>query len=158
MAVADFYSPTMTKLTGNTSGAIESLPNAIANGGKQRTYGDTITLASQASGKKIAVARIPVQSSIVGFTIITDTSLSTATLSIGDMNSATQYAAAATFTATDTPTRTGKAVAHMTPITSGYDATTGLASTSFTDIVLTVGVAALPASGNLVVLIDVLTD
>lgn len=155
---ATAFFPVMTLLTGNISGNVESLPAVNVNGGRERVVGGTLTLASQASGTTIGVARLPMGAVITGLTLITSVSLGTATVSLGDVNSAALYAAAATYTSTNTPTRIGNAVSHMAPITSGWDSYTGLASMSYEDVTITTGVAALPASGSLTIVIEYMID
>ncbi len=158
MATAGFFGPVMTKLTGNTSGNVESLPLVTNNGGRQRVAGDQIVCAAQAAGSIISVARIPVGSMILGVRITTSVTLATATLSVGDVNNGAAYAAAATYTAVNATASVGNATALMTPIASGYDSATGLVSNSYEDIVLTVGTAALPASGVIAVAVEYALD
>lgn len=167
MAVADYFPDQMGNLTGNLGGALQVLPQVNLVGGKERNFITRITLASQISGKKFAVARLPLYSAFLGILICSDTSLGSSTISFGDMNSAAIYAAAQTFTATDTPTLIGKTSAFGLPITAGYDATTGLAVTYasssgfgalYEDVVMTVGAATFPASGNLVVVVQYQLD
>jgi hypothetical protein len=158
MTVASSFFPVMTQLTGNAGGGVEALPSVTANGGRERVAGGTLTLAAQASGSVIGVARLPLGAIISGLTVVTDTSLGSATIALGDTNSGALYAAAMTLTTTNTPTRIGNAVAHMAPIVTGYDCTTGLKSLSYEDITLTTAGATLPASGNLTVVIEYVID
>lgn len=161
MAVATAFTPVMTQLTGNTGGALQALPNVTLNGGRQRTSVGVLTLASQASGTTIGMVRIPVSPGgtvLVGMTLVTDTSLGSATISLGNSNTAAQYMAAQTFTSTNTPTRVGKAVVHGVGITSGYDCVTGLASAVYEDIVLVTATASLPSSGTLALLVEYVID
>lgn len=110
-----------------------------AHGAHLVRYRASITLASQASGDTIVLADIPAGMVFAGGIITTDTSLGTSTLSIGPSGTAAKYRAASTFTATDTPTNFGKA-----------SAIGGSASTAGERVLATVGTAALPSSGNLV--------
>jgi hypothetical protein len=159
---ATLFGASMTKLTGNTGGAIQSLIESYING-KENCFVETITLAAQASGSVIGVARIPVPFTPVGFTLITDTSLGSATVSLGNSanGNAAIYKAAAVLTATDTPTSYGLTATYGKPVLTGIDCLTGLPTTygsagngggNYEDITLTVGTAALPASGTLKVL------
>lgn len=100
----------------------------------------TITLASQASGDNIVLADVPSGMLFAGGELITDTSLATATLAIGIAGTTGKYRTAAVQTATDTPSLFGN--------TAQY-AASALAAPE--RIIATIGVAALPASGNLVV-------
>ena len=158
MAVANLFSPVMAALTGNAGGAVQSLPGVNLAGARERTFVGTFVLAAQASGSVIGMARLPLQSVITGITLITDTSLGSATIALGDANNATAYMAAQTLTSTNTPTRVGLTAAHGQPITTGYDCTTGLAAKAYEDIILTTGAAALPASGNLCVIVEYALD
>lgn len=117
------------------------LPSATSGyGARLHRYRASITLASQASGDTIVLANIPAGQCFAGGDLVTDTSLGTATVSIGNASSAAKYRAAAVFTATDTPTQFGKAAA-----------VAAAPSTSQEQVLLTVGTAALPSSGQLVV-------
>jgi hypothetical protein len=158
MGVATLFSTVMGLLTGNTGGAVQSLPAANVAGGRQRTFIATIALAAQASGSVIAVARLPLLAVITGITAITDTSLGSATIALGDTNTANLYAAAQTLTSTNTPTRIGAAATHGQPITTGYDCVSGAVSKAYEDVVLTTAAAALPASGNLTIIFEYTID
>lgn len=101
----------------------------------------TITLASQASGDVCAIVHIPEGAAFAFAVGNTDTSLGTATIAIGVAGTPAKYKAAATFTATDTPTMWGKAAAQaLTPNGNAPEA-----------VILTIGAAAFPASGTLVI-------
>ena len=153
------YGASMTKLTGNTGGALQSLIESYING-KEYAFVETLTLAGQTSGTVIGVARIPVPFTFMGIEICTDTSLGSSTIAFGNAangNSA-KYAAAATFTALNTPTRLGLLAAYGVPVLSGIDGPTGLPTTynnagngggGYEDITLTVGAATMPSSGTL---------
>lgn len=117
------------------------LPSATSGyGARLHRYRASITLASQASGDTVVLANIPAGQCFAKGVIVTDTSLGTATVSVGNASSAAKYKAAAVFTATDTPTAFGKAAA-----------VAAVPSTAQEQVLLTVGTAALPASGQLVV-------
>ena len=158
MAIATLFGPEMGLLTGNTGGNLQSLPAVTKVGARERTWATTLALASQASGTTIGMVRLPMYSIITGITLVTDTSLGSATVALGDSNNATAYMAAQTLTTTQVPQRVGLTAAHGQPITTGYDCTTGAKSTSYEDIVLTIGAAALPASGNLQLVIEYAMD
>src|SRR5579859_4131309 len=102
-----FFSTQMATLTGNTGGAIQQLLTPGVAGGRERVFGANVTLAAQASGSQIAVARLPLGAVITGITMITDTSLGAATVALGDVHAGNSaiYAAAQTLTNTQTPTR-----------------------------------------------------
>lgn len=166
-AVATLFSTQMTQLTGNAAGAVQSLPNVNVVSGKQRQFIANLTLAAQASGSVIAMARIPLPAVLTGITLITDTSLGSTTIAFGDANSGAIYAAAQTFTTLNTPTRIGLAATHGAPITSGYDAQSGALVSAYApgqggavyeDILMTTAAATAPASGNFVVIFEYSID
>lgn len=167
MAVAATYSDIASKIVNNAGGSIQQLTDVNVKGGKERVDIATITLASQASGSLIMLTRLPLFSSILGFTVITSVSLVSSTISIGNTNNASLYAPAATLTSTNTPTLVNNTASFGAPITAGYDATTGNAVTAYApgqggglydDVVANVGVAALPAAGTLKIAVRYMLD
>jgi len=154
------YSTVMAQLTGNTNGALQSLPAVTVAGARDRVFVGQIALAAQASGTVIGIARLPIGSIITEIKAVTDTSLGTATIAVGDAgngNSA-KYAAAQTLTTVGTPVQLGNAATLGVPITAGFDGPSGAASQSYEDVTVTVGTAALPASGNLTFIIKYALD
>ena len=149
MAVATVFSSQMTSLTGNAGGGSQALPNVTAVSGRVRVFHADIVLASQVAGTTIGIARLPLGAMITDIQVITDTSLGTTTISVGDSNSAAIYAAAATYTTINVPVYVGLAATLGVPIASGYDCLTGVASKSYEDLVVVTAVATAPASGNL---------
>lgn len=116
------------------------MPNGSYAGGRVRRYRNSITLASQASADTISCQPIPAGHVFCFGILITDTSLGTATIAIGNSTTAAKYRAAAVFTATGTPTL------------FGITAANALDFSTATEIpLITVGTAALPSSGLLVV-------
>jgi hypothetical protein len=115
--------------------------NGGVMGGRVRRFRASITLASQASGDDIVLAKVPAGANFAHGVINSDTSLGTATVSVGITGTTAKYKAAGTFTATDTPTLFGKA----------GSANDDNELTAEETVLLTIGTAALPASGNLVV-------
>lgn len=113
--------------------------DGAVHGGKLRRFRADINLASQASGDVGTLLTLPRGYRFAYGVLNTDTSLGTATISIGVSGTAAKFRAAAVFTATDTPTLFGK------------QAPTEEAEGSEQEILLTVGTAALPAAGNLTV-------
>lgn len=156
---ATVFGAQMTRLTGNTGGALQQLIESYLNT-NEKSFVESITLASQVATTVIAVARIPVPFTPMGFTVISDTSLGSTTFSLGNAangNSA-KYKALATFTSTDTPVKYGLTATMGVPVLSGIDCLTGLPTAyssggngggGYEDITLTTAVATLPASGNL---------
>lgn len=124
----------MTKTYSNE--LTEGMVNTSVIDGKTKAYQATITLASQASADTIVIAKAKQGEKFVAGIITTDTSLSTATIQIGNKDDADKYKADAVFTSTNTPTLFGNAAAMA-------------ALAGDEEIFITVGTAALPASGTL---------
>lgn len=121
------------------------VPSAIAGyGARKRTFRGTITYAAQAPGSIIVlVDQLPPGYIFAGGSFTTDTSTGTATIAIGTSDNAAAFKAAAVYTTTDVPLVFGKAAALAQD-----------PPTAASQVVLTVGTAALPASGTGVVLLD----
>jgi len=105
--------------------------------GTVRCFVEEVTLASQGTTDTIEVARLPKGAVPLYGVLITDTSLGTATVAIGVSGDTGRYRAAAIFTATDTPSLFGP----------GDEAGEALAAEEI--VFITIGTAALPASGSL---------
>lgn len=118
----------------------QALINTSVIDGKTKAYQATIDLASQASGSLIVIAKALQGEKFVAGIITTDTSLATATVKIGNKDDDDKYKAAAVFTSVNTPTLFGNAAAMA-------------ALEDDEEIFITVGTAALPASGTLKVTI-----
>lgn len=114
----------------------QALINTSVIDGKTKAYQATIDLAAQASGDTIVIAKARQGEKFVAGIITTDTSLATATVKIGNKDDDDKYKAAAVFTAVNTPTLFGNAAAMA-------------ALEDDEEIFITVGTAALPASGTL---------
>ncbi len=135
----------MTTLTSN-------YPDGSVVGGRIRRYRAVVDLNSQGTGAVDLSLRIP-PGQVFAFGVLTsDTSLGSSTIALGISGAAAKYKAAGTFTATDTPTLFGDtdAVAATTHTTSEVGSSP-LGTGTNEDIIMTVAVAALPASGTLVV-------
>ncbi len=165
MTVAATFGASMGLITGNSGGAIEQLPSAQRVWGKVRLFKEIITLAAQAAGG-IAVARARLPFELVSISYLTDTSLGSTTIAMGNSNSASAYHSAQTLTTTGQKVApTGLAIgAFNAPVTTGYDSVNGGAVTPlapgqggavYEDFILTTAVAALPGAGTLVVFIEV---
>lgn len=107
--------------------------------GKLRMFEAVITLASQASGDDISLFVLPQGFRPVFGMLNTTVSLGSATLAIGIAGTTGKYRAAATFTTADVPALFG--------ITSAVNGVLSAAET----VKATVGSAALPGSGTLIV-------
>lgn len=105
-----------------------------------RRFRATVALAGQANGDDVVLFRVPAGSVFAYGVLNTSATLGTATIAIGVAGTTNRYKNAATFTAANVPTLFGK-----TAEVSGA----GLAAD--TDVLLTVGAAALPGAGTLVV-------
>ena len=120
-----------------------SVPTTMANGGvvggRIRRFRATVTLASQADGDTIVLAKLPAGFAFAYGIINASATLGTSTVAIGTAASAGKYRAAAVFTAA-VPTLFG-AVA----------AVDDAALTAEETVIATVGAAALPSSGTMVV-------
>ena len=104
--------------------------------GSVRVFNEEITLAAQAIGDTIEIARLPKGAVPVCGVIVTDTSLATAEIAIGVSGAVGKYRTSATLTAT-------------TPELFGVAGGVGGAVTAEETVIATVGVAALPAAGTL---------
>ncbi|HEY2068277.1 MAG TPA: hypothetical protein VGG48_01885 [Rhizomicrobium sp.] len=166
---ATAWNDLMTNVTGNVGGALQTLNPVTTMGGRERVQIGRLTLASQVSGTFIHIGRVPVGAALLGITVLTDTSLGSSTLAFGDAASgnAAIYGAAATLTATNTPTSWAKAATYGVPIVHGYDGVTGTETTyannsgyggGYEDILMSVGAATMPSSGNLVTIVHYTID
>lgn len=127
MAVS--YGTQMSKLQASPPSEID----VTYAGGRVRAFVETVTFSSQAIGDVIHVGRVPDGALVLGYVINTDTSTGTSTLTvIGGPG-----AAAAAYTSTNVPQLVGLAPAKVSGVT---------------DITLTVGTAALPATGLLTIM------
>lgn len=176
--LASAQSDNMALLVGNSGGGIMSLPGVNVWSGRARWQLSRIVLASQdydaqTGGFAIQVARLPLYASLLAVIANTDTSLGSTTIAFGDSHTGNGaiYGAAATLTSTNVATRMGPpTAAYGVPITTGYDGKTGNVMNSFMpqkvgdggalyeDILMFLGVADLPASGNLVIGVEYLID
>lgn len=116
---------------------VGQVDGSVVNG-HVRVHRATIALASQTTSDTIVIGLPNIGDSFLYGVITTDTSLGSSTVAIGVTGTTAKYKAAATFTATDTPTVFGKASA-LTKLTA--------AETIF----ITIGAATFPSSGTLVV-------
>lgn len=165
--VAAYLSSQMNNLLNNSGGQVQTLPTVTQVGARERVFIAQLALASQASASLIAMARIPMGAALTSITEVTDTSLSTASISYGNASNLTKFSAVHTLTSTNAPAKLGlggtSEGALGVPITTGYDSLTGNAvsysapgqgGALYDDIVMSVTNAALPASGNLTVIFE----
>ena len=107
---------------------------------KLRRFRATVSLAGQGNGDDVVLFRVPAGSVFAYGVLNTSASLGTSTIAVGVSGTTNRYKNAATFTAVNTPTLFGKTAE-----------VSGPALAADTDVLLTIGTAALPGSGTLVV-------
>ncbi len=146
--MATTFAPNCSLLVNNTGGAVQSLPTMVV-GGKERTWTERITLASQPAANHIMIARLPYGSVPLAIEVSTDTSLSSSTLAVGDLNNFSRFSAAGTLTGTNASANLINVATKGVNLTTAYDYL-GVASTAYEDILVTIGVSDLPSSGTLV--------
>jgi hypothetical protein len=115
---------------------------------RTQNYRAVITLASQPAADFIRLFRLPAGVYPLRGYLCSSVSLGTSTVAIGTAASTGKYRAAATFTAVDTPT---PFMVSASNITSGLP----VALTAAEEVIATVAVAALPASGTLLIDMEV---
>ncbi|VWC95987.1 hypothetical protein BLA39750_02226 [Burkholderia lata] len=131
------------ELSGYNSTPVVKPSATAAYGARLRRYRASIALASQVfgTGNEVILAYVPAGLTFAFGVINTDTSLGTSTVSIGTPATPAKYNnAAQTLTATNTPTMFGAVGQEEQAALTGVE-----------QIQMLVGVANLPASGNLVV-------
>lgn len=117
-------------------------PRATVYGARLKRMRATITLAAQATTDTLVLANLPAGATFAFGILNSTVSLSTSTLAIGIAGTTGKYRAAATFTATDTPTMFG---------TAAQAGAADPALSAEEQVIGTIAVAALPGSGTLVV-------
>lgn len=117
-------------------------PRATVYGARLKRMRATITLAAQATTDTLVLANLPAGATFAYGVLNSTVSLSTSTLAIGIAGTTGKYRAAATFTATDTPTMFG---------TAAQAGAADPALSAEEQVIGTIAVAALPGSGTLVV-------
>jgi hypothetical protein len=135
----------MTQTYSVETAGVDSLPavkpSAIqAFEARLRRFRATVTLAAQASGDTVVLADVPPGYVFDSLELTTSVTLGTATVAVGNATTAGKYKAAGVFTTVDQPIQYGTTAAKA-----------AAASTASERVLLTVGTAALPASGTLVV-------
>lgn len=141
--MAVLYGTQMAKLRNSTP---VDLPAVADVHGRVRVFNEKIALASQTTSDTIEVARLPKSARVLYGIIETDTSLGSATVAIGVAGSTGKYRAAATFTATNTPTLFGVGAGIGEPLASEEI------------VFITTALAALPSSGVLRVMLFYTVD
>lgn len=131
-----FYS---TELAGITSQPVIKVASQ-GYGARTIRFRATVTLAAQATTDTIVVAVVPAGYDFAYGILTSTVSLGTSTIAIGITGTTGLYRTAATFTATDTPTLFGNTAA-----------VAAVALTADQTIFITIGTAALPGAGTLMV-------
>jgi len=123
-------------------GALPIIPPEAGQGVNApiRIHRQVITLASQPTTDTQLIARVPNGHLVLGHRVVSSVSLGTSQIAIGTVATPAKYKAAAVFTAVDTPTD------YLLASIAG-----GVPLTADEEQILTVSVAALPASGTLVI-------
>lgn len=117
-------------------------PRATVYGARVKRMRATIALAAQATTDTLVLGNLPAGATFAYGVLTSTVSLGTSTLAVGIAGTTGKYRAAATFTATDTPTMFGTAaqVGAADPALAAEETVIG-----------TIATAALPGSGTLVV-------
>ena len=136
--MAAYLSTELGGSANQTAAPVGYKPNATSYQGRIRSIRASFTLASQATTDTLVLGNLPAGCTFVGGRIVTDTSLGLSTLAIGISGATGKYRTAATLTATDAPALFGNTAAIVEA-----------ASTAERQVIGTIAVAALPASGNL---------
>lgn len=133
---------TTTGLTQQSAVAAGYRTKASSVGARLKRFRATVNLASQTTSDTILLANLPAGSTLLFGVLNSTVSLGTSTLAIGIAGTTGKYRAAATFTATDTPTLFGPAaiVGAADPALSADE-----------PVIATIATANLPASGTLVI-------
>lgn len=157
MATPDYWAPNMASLTGNTGGAVQVLPASYQVNGRDKHI-EVITLsATYTALSLIAIARVPLYSTLTGISVVADTSLGTnQALTFGDLGTAVGfgsgiYGVSGLMTAANITVNCLKAAKRGTQITAGYDSLAGASSADHEDIVMQVGTGASLSAGTLIV-------
>lgn len=137
--MAAYLSTELGKTANQTAAPVGYKPDATAYQGRVRSIRASFTLASQATTDTLVLGNLPAGCTFAGGCVTTDTSLGTSTIAVGITGTTGKYRAAATLTATDTQTLFGTTASLVEA-----------ASTAERQVIVTIAVAALPASGNIV--------
>ncbi len=143
------FAPNCSLLVNNTGGNVQSLPD-MRVGGKERVWIERIALTGQAPSVQTMIARIPIGSVPLSIDISIDTSLSASTVAAGDLNNASRFSAAGTYTSTNATTNIINVATKGVPLTTVYDYL-GATTKNYEDILLTTAVSSLPATGTMVI-------
>ena len=140
--MVDYLSTELGGSANQTAAPVGYKPRATVYGARLKRMRATITLASQATTDRLIFGNLPAGATFAFGVLASSVSLGTSTLAVGIVGTTGKYRAAGTFTAVDTPTLFGPAaqVGAADPALAAEEQVIG-----------TIAVAALPASGTLVV-------
>lgn len=140
--MAAYLSTELGGSANQTSAPVGYKPRATVYGARLKRLRATFTYASQATTDTLVVGNLPAGATFAFGMLTTSVTTATATLAIGISGSTGKYRAAAAFTTADTPTTFGPAtvIGAADPALSAEE-----------NVFVTIGTAALPASGTLVV-------
>lgn len=140
--MATYLSTELGGSANQTSAPVGYKPRASVYGGRLKRLRATVTLASQATTDTLQLGNLPAGAVFAFGVLNSSVSLSTATLAIGISGTTGKYRAAGTFATADTPTMFGPAV---------EEAVSDAGLSAEQTVIGTIGTAALPSSGTLVV-------
>lgn len=120
--------------------APQQQPDSAIVSGKVRRLRASYALAAQAIGDTLEIGDLPEGASVVAGAITSSVSLATSTLEVGVAGTTGKYRTAATHATADQPVLFGNAAAKDDPALAAGET-----------LIATVGVAALPAAGILVI-------
>ena len=141
--MAAYLSTELGGSANQTSAPVGYKPRAAVYQAKLKRLRATFTYAAQATTDTLVIGNLPAGATFAFGVINTSVSMGTATLALGTSGSASKYkAAGSAITATDTPTLFGVAT-----VAGASDP----ALSAEEQVIGTIGTAALPASGTLVV-------
>jgi len=138
--MATYLSTDLTGSANQTSVPTGFRPSAAVVGARFKRLRGSFTFASQATTDTLVIGNLPAGATFAGGNITVSASTSTATLAIGIAGTTGKYKAAGAVTTTDVPQAFGTAAQMAAaPLTAEEQ------------VIVTIGTAALPASGTMVV-------
>lgn len=140
--MAAYLSTELGGSANQTSAPVGYKPRATVYGARVKRLRGTFTLNTQTTSDTLVIGNLPAGATFAYGVLTASVSLSTSTIAVGISGSTGKYRAAATFTATDTPTMFG---------TAATVGATDPALSAEEQVYVTIATASLPASGTLVV-------
>lgn len=140
--MANYLSTELGGTANQTSAPVGYKPRATVYGARLKRLRASFVFNTQTTSDTLVVGNLPAGATFAFGLINTDTSTSTATLALGIAGSTAKYAAAAAYTTTNVPVLVGK---------QAVEGAADPALTAEEQVIVTIGTASLPASGNLTV-------